>query len=383
MKNKIYVLLLLMGLIFFPSTVNADTPSVSLTCEKTSVSNQFECSVDGMSDYFVETAKFKIVLGNGLKLVDSPKYADIWAYSDMNSSSKLITLIGLKTGANVVPEQGYNYVTFVVEVDGVFSSTVTIDSIEVDSGKQSYLPLGSISEPITVTDSGSTGGDDTSGGDDSSTEQVKYTATFMGNGGGSIDPIECIAENGSCTITPTTEPTLAGNKFVGWSTDADCPQNKINSSTLTLYGDTTFYACWEEASSTESNTTVYKVSFSDPNYVDSLDGNVPSCTPETGKTSCTVNISNLPNPTKNGYTFTGWNTNSNCTGSLVQSTLTLSKETTALYPCWEKNDTTGSTGGNVENNPKTSDTLLYVVLAVGLVAFGYAILYFKNSKKEN
>lgn len=109
-----------------------------------------------------------------------------------------------------------------------------------------------------------------------------------------------------------------------------------------------------------------------------------SCT--TTGTSCKVD--NLPNATKSGYIFKGWDTSASCTSGDKDS-LTLTKNTT-YHACYEEEsndepeDVTPkpSDKDNVTENPTTGDIAIAITWFVGLLAVGYSFYYFK-SVKEN
>lgn len=103
--------------------------------------------------------------------------------------------------------------------------------------------------------------------------------------------------NGTVTLyaqwTPTSvtdTPTRAGYTFAGWYTVASCSGSRVDSDgTCTPTGDMTLYAKWTPIG--------YTISYN-------LDGGTAAGNP----TTYTVESSTitLKNPTKEGYTFTGW-----------------------------------------------------------------------------
>ena len=77
------------------------------------------------------------------------------------------------------------------------------------------------------------------------TAPVNYTLTFETNGGSSIAPLT--AEDGSVIDLSQYTPEKDGFSFTGWYTDAALTEA---ASSVTLDGNRTVYAGWEENSTT-------------------------------------------------------------------------------------------------------------------------------------
>lgn len=164
-------------------------------------------------------------------------------------------------------------------------------------------------------------------------EQVKVT--FDSQGGTPTPDIQNI-EKGKVATNPTKQPTKDGYTFTGWYTDKEC-KNKYDFSTA-VEKDITLYAGWE--------AIPYTVTF-DPQ------GGSP--TPDSQQVEKGKVATEPTNPTKNGYTFTGWYTEKECKNKYNFSTAVEDNKT--LYAGWEAiqyNITYVLNGGNNDSrNPST------------------------------
>ena len=141
------------------------------------------------------------------------------------------------------------------------------------------------------------------------------TVTFNSNGGSAVSSQSVY--NGS-TVAQPSDPTRAGYNFAGWYSDASLT-TAWNFSTGTVgASDMTLYAKW--------TVSQYTVSFN------SNGGSSVS--------SQTLNYGNLitrpGDPTKTGYTFAGWYSDSGLTSAWNFSTGTVSSSMT-LYAKWTAN----------------------------------------------
>ena len=121
-------------------------------------------------------------------------------------------------------------------------------------------------------------------------------------------------------VDPPSDPTRPNYSFNGWFTDEDC--NEKADFEYTVTGDATYYAGWTQTSAT--------ITF-DPNYEG---GTVTTDTAEIGGT-----VAQPTAPTRDGYLFTGWFTDADCSTEYVFSTVVEGNIT--LYAGWEK--VTGNT----------------------------------------
>ena len=169
--------------------------------------------------------------------------------------------------------------------------------------------------------------------------QMKYNINYVLNGGinNSENPNQFIAGTSIVLKSPTRE----GYNFVEWYIiNEDGEEQKIKD-TSSLLGNTTIYAKWNKAK--------YSI-----NYV--LNGGINnSSNPKTYDIDTKFT---LKNPTREGYTFSGWYTNTNYTGNKITNTSAL-KGNVSLYAKWTKSTYNISyilnKGTNNSSNPKTYD----------------------------
>ena len=146
-----------------------------------------------------------------------------------------------------------------------------------------------------------------------------YTVTFDANGG--TGGPQYVSTTGQFSIS-TLKPTREGYNFKGWSTDPNATSAEYQSGgTCQFDDDTTLYAVWDK---------IYTITFNanggtgGPQYI--------TTTVLTGTNS----ISTLK-PTRQGYNFKGWSTDSNATSAEYQPGGTCQfDDDTTLYAVWEK-----------------------------------------------
>jgi uncharacterized repeat protein (TIGR02543 family) len=158
-----------------------------------------------------------------------------------------------------------------------------------------------------------------------------YTVSFDSQGGSSVSSKSVTF--GSTYGTLTT-PTRTGYSFGGWYTGTNGTGSQITASTtVSLTSNQTLYAKW--------TVNAYTVSF------DSQGGNSVSSKSVTyGSTYGT-----LTTPTRTGYSFGGWYTGTNGTGSQVTASTTVSLTSNqTLYAKWTVN--TPTTNGWIQKNGK-------------------------------
>ena len=146
-----------------------------------------------------------------------------------------------------------------------------------------------------------------------------YTVTFDSNGGSDVAPATDLAEG--TTVKQPSNPSKTGYTFAGWYTQSDFSGTAWNFATDKISAkDTTLYAKWTVNS--------YTVTF------DSHDGSVvPSATTDFGDFVIEPDA-----PTKTGYTFAGWFTASDVTGSAWDfTTYEMPAHDITLYAHWTAN----------------------------------------------
>ena len=141
---------------------------------------------------------------------------------------------------------------------------------------------------LSTSDSGTTQNTSDNTGGTTQVTTTKYTVTFNTNGGSTVSSQKI--EDGK-TATKPSNPTKAGNSFIGWYSDETC--NNVYDFASAITGNITIYAKW----SIES----YTVSFDVKGGNETIDAQ----TVEYNGT-----ITKPTDPTKEGYTFGGWYTSS-------------------------------------------------------------------------
>jgi len=155
-------------------------------------------------------------------------------------------------------------------------------------------------------------------------DDALYTVTFNGNGG---------TLSGSATrqVTPNTalgsgmpnNPSRTGYTFNGWNTALNGSGSSFTANTL-VTRDITVYAQWTQD---EVGPTYYTVTF---------DGNGGSPTSQTRTVArgSSVGAGNMPsNMARTGYTFAGWNTRQDGTGTEFTGTTTVTSSI-IVYARW-------------------------------------------------
>jgi uncharacterized repeat protein (TIGR02543 family) len=139
-----------------------------------------------------------------------------------------------------------------------------------------------------------------------------YTITYENlNGAGNSNPASYTIE--SETITLADPGTRAGYTFTEWS-----PSNSIPSGST---GNKTFTAQW-----TVNTYTLY------------FDANGGTVSPSDKTVTYDLPVGELPVPTHNGYTFTGWNTAQDGAGSAyISATVYTQTGNLTLYAQWTSN----------------------------------------------
>ena len=161
----------------------------------------------------------------------------------------------------------------------------------------------------------------------------KYIVTFDTTGGGAASPATKEVTYGE-TYGDLATTSRTGHTFTGWYT-ASSGGSKVEATTsVAITADQTLYARW--------TADTYTVTYNDNG---SSGGNVPANQTKTHGTDLTL-ATNTGNLAKTGYTFDGWNTKADGSGTSypVGSSYTLNA-TLTLYAKWKAPEyTVGSTG---------------------------------------
>jgi uncharacterized repeat protein (TIGR02543 family) len=189
-------------------------------------------------------------------------------------------------------------------------------------------------------------------------EASSLVVTFNSNGGSAIPAISNVAFNG--TINKPIDPIKVGMNFAAWYADEEL--NKVwDFATDRVTENTTLYAKW-----TEAEKLVVSFNTNGGSEIDPL------------QTLLHDTLNNDLVPTKKGFTFGGWFTDSDFTTAwdLEEDTVT---EDLTLYAKWieiEKNNRFAST-------PFIIGAVVGSVILVGGVAAVLFIALKKNKKEEN
>jgi uncharacterized repeat protein (TIGR02543 family) len=201
---------------------------------------------------------------------------------------------------------------------------------------------------IGVWNSSHTGAFATSGGECDVTFVAETVTLEYDPRGGSGEPGDQTGDAASDVTVSTTEPTRDGYSFTGWNTAADGSGTSYSgddSYTLPNSGTDTLYAQWQ------INTVTLEY---DPR------GGAAEPGDQTGDSASDVTVSTTE-PTRAGYTFTGWNTAANGSGTSYagDDTYTLPNSgTDTLYAQWQINTVTleyDPRGGSGEPDDQSGD----------------------------
>jgi uncharacterized repeat protein (TIGR02543 family) len=241
------------------------------------------------------------------------------------TSGSRVTVLG-NTGSPILAKTGYTFAGWNTAADGSGTSYVGGNIFTINANTTLYAqwtPVG----PTTYTVTYNKNGTSVTGNvpvDGSSPYVPSSTVTVLGN---------------------TGSPVLSrsGYIFAGWNTLANGTGTPYDGGdTFTINANTTLYAQW---------TPVYTVTY---NGNTNTSGSVPvdGSSPYTSGSTVTV-LGNTGPLIKTGYTFTGWNTAANGSGTSYSpsSTFTINANTT-LYAQW----TPGVSSYTVTYNGNTNTT---------------------------
>ena len=148
-----------------------------------------------------------------------------------------------------------------------------------------------------------------------------YTVTFNSQGGNTVS--SQTVEHGGLVNRPTA-PTKTGYTFGGWYKESGCT-NAWDFATDTVTTNVTLYAKW--------NINTYTVTYSDNG---STGGSVPTGPSSYEYGTLVTVLGNTGSLVKTGYTFAGWNTQADGSGTdqAEGSTFTMGASNVTLYVKW-------------------------------------------------
>ena len=150
-----------------------------------------------------------------------------------------------------------------------------------------------------------------------------YEITYNANGGLHVPSSQVKREGETITLSEMV-PTREGYKFLGWSTNSSATTaTYFANGEFSENANTTLYAVWEK------EKAVYTITY---------DANGGTNKPEnqTKQEGISITLSNVI-PTREGYKFLGWSTNSSATTATYFANGEFSENAnTTLYAVWEK-----------------------------------------------
>ncbi|WP_315911007.1 RCC1 domain-containing protein [Xylanibacillus composti] len=199
-----------------------------------------------------------------------------------------------------------------------------------------------------------------------------YTVTFDKNGGDTdANPTVTTVVYGGNVGTLPTPPTRAGYTFTGWNTQAEGQGDPFDAATA-VFADITVYAQW-------TAIPTYTVTYHGNGHTG---GSVPSDNHRYLQGAVVTVQGNPGSLTRSGYTFAGWNTQEDGTGTgyAEGSIFTMGTEDVALYAQWTANNrgSRGSGGGAPSPScdakaTSTDGTLTLPACRAGEVSLGDAV----------
>ena len=220
---------------------------------------------------------------------------------------------------------------------------------------------------------------------------ANYVVEYDANGGeGEVIDSNIYEENEEVTVLGGTELSRAGYTFIGWNTLADGKGTEYaEGDTFAITANTTLYAQWKAVE------IGYSVKY------DANGGVGEVIDPNSYAMNDTVTVLSGKVLSREGYTFSGWNTAADGKGTsyLAGTTFTITEDTT-LYAQWTKNgaaDTKTETkasgsNGNVASPSKTtavktgdeSSPLTYLAAIVMILGFTliFITLYLRRKGKR-
>jgi uncharacterized repeat protein (TIGR02543 family) len=195
---------------------------------------------------------------------------------------------------------------------------------------------------------------------------VTYKVTFKANYGMNATIVTLTVNAGEALGTNMPlDPTRSGYTFVGWRTTSSSTTGTAFTASTAVTANITVYAQWQKDA-----VTAYKVTF----YMNDGSGAVyMTRTVNTGNALGT----NMPaDPVRNGYTFTGWNTQANGNGTAFTAN-TVVNGNIVVYAQWAA----------VTNNDNSLIGGWYIPVIIGGTNYGSSIsetevIFDKNSSGD-
>jgi uncharacterized repeat protein (TIGR02543 family) len=185
-----------------------------------------------------------------------------------------------------------------------------------------------------------------------------YTVTFKLNDGTETVWTTKTVTPPAATITEANfpaNPSRGGYTFSGWNTAFDGSGSGFTASS-TINADITVYAQWTE----ETYTVTFKSNYGSNDTLDTRTVTVPPTT---------ISAADFPaNPSRSGYTFAGWNTAPDGSGSAFTASTTVNTDIT-VYARWTENLPGSYTViFNLNDGTETNHTVKTVTLPATTIA---------------
>ena len=201
---------------------------------------------------------------------------------------------------------------------------------------------------------------------------ITYTIKFNANEGtGTTKEVKC-TYGSDCTLTANAF-IREGYKFNGWNTKNDgsglsyADKAIVKDLSSTDGATITLYAKWK-LNNAELNT--HKIIFVHNDGI---------------QTSTTLTIDDndtapVITPTRDGFTFDGWYTDSELTKKYDFTTQV--KDDFTLYAKWNDNNSSkDKTDEEITKNSKTGDVLMFIAWTIGFGALAFSVYYYKTRKE--
>ena len=154
----------------------------------------------------------------------------------------------------------------------------------------------------------------------------RYTITFAPNGGTLNGPKTATTDQNGRLPNLPPDPTRDGYTFEGWYTVTEEGEEKVIENRTVFTQDTIVYARWIKNDNPNDSQT-YTITFN-PNG-----GNLSGKRTATTDTNGRLSQSQLPTPTRDGYTFEGWFTTAE--GGTKITTSTVFTQNTTVFAHWK------------------------------------------------
>jgi len=195
-------------------------------------------------------------------------------------------------------------------------------------------------------------------------------------------------------ITRTGYNVVSGKEYICLS--GDCTKNKI-------FSDTTVYKASDVCDASKNDcTAVLGVNWKANTYTIKYDGNgkTGGSTANSTHTYDVTESLTANGFTKTGYSFIGWNTKADGSGTSytdkdsVKNLTSKNGGTVTLYAVWEKvagsDDGTGTNPGDgsdktddeITENNKTGDVMIVFAWLVGIGALGFGVYQYFYNRRE-